>query len=136
MTPIPVTRITEDTPDSELIRLLRHRTPFRNSRGTFRGTRVTPLQASHLWFADPVVKHLTKEARLALMLDEPDYVVWSRDVPIAWHSTTRGIDHRKDQSNWRWVVASVAVWPDYATQRRFNRMVVIVDVLNQQPKRR
>lgn len=125
-------RITETTSDTEFKRLLRHRIPFTNSLRTYRGLPLTREQAEALAGHAALRDRLSADSVLAFSLDVPDYVVFSRNTPIAWHSTTRGIDHRKDQSNWRWVTPRVEVWEDRATQRRFNRMVVITDGLNRE----
>lgn len=127
-----VARITENTPDSELRRLMRHGVPFRNSRGTFLGIKMTPDDVAQVTEHPEVISVLTNAALLALTLDAPDYMVWSGKAPLAWRSTTRGIDHRKDQSHWKWVTSQLRVWPDYPTQRRFNRMVGIVNALNRE----
>lgn len=127
-------RITESTTNTELARLIRHRIPFTNSLRTFRGLPLTREQADELARHPALRDRLSADSLLAFSLDVPNYVVFSRNTPIAWHSTTRGIEHRKDQSNWRWVTPRVTVWEDAATQRRFNRMVVITDGLNREHK--
>lgn len=131
MTPFPVTRIKEDTPHEEMRRLIRARMPFRNSRGTFRAVRVTPLDVYRLGNHPAIRAILTPDSCLAFLLDEPDYVVWSGKAPLVWHSTTRGIKHRKDQSSWTWVQPKLRIWPDRQTEKRYNRMVGIVNDLNE-----
>lgn len=131
MTPIPTKRITEEVPPEELRRLIRTRTPFRNLRGTFRGIRMTPEEVSRVGHHPDIREILTPDCHLALILDEPDYVVWSGKAPIAWHSTTRGIAHRTDVSSWTYVLALLRLWPDRQTQKRYNRMVGVIHDLNE-----
>lgn len=132
-TPPPVARIREDTSHEEMRRLMRGRTPFRNTRGTFRAARITPADLYRLWNHPDIRAILSEDSCLAFLLDEPDYVVFSGKAPLVWHSTTRGIKHRKDESSWTWVQPKLRIWPDRQTEKRYNRMVGIVNDLNERP---
>lgn len=123
MPPFPVERIREDTPDEDLRRLIRKRWPFRNTRGTFRAQRLTPLDVARVSVHPDVRAILTADSVVALMMDEPDYVVWSGKAPLVWHSTIR-----KENV---WVQSKLQIWPDRQTERRYNRLVGIVNELNE-----
>lgn len=129
MPPQDIARIREDVPADELRRLVRSRWPFRNSRGSFRGIRITPMDAARVANHESVREVLTPDAALALLLDEPDYIVFSLNAPLCWHSRTRGIQHRsKNRGNEtrEWVISELRLWPDKQTEKRYNRMVGIV----------
>jgi hypothetical protein len=103
---------------------------FHNRVQTFRGTALDAIESEVMVLIPDTVRYLTEESALAFAMDQPDYVVWSANTPIAWHSTTRGIDHRTDKCSWEWTMAKVMVWQNPQTIRRFNRLVPIVRQLN------
>jgi hypothetical protein len=97
-----VVYLTRRAPLEDYIDVVRDRLPFTNSTGTFHGKPITPLDAVRLRaYGDTATA-------LALLMDEPDYVIFTdQGRPIAWHSTTRGIDSRAIPPNperWEWVI--------------------------------
>lgn len=100
--PPPLT-LTRRTPLDDYVDVVRERMAFRNSNRSFVGTSVTPLECARLSTA----RRLDDATRFALMMDEPDYVIFSNDIPVAWHSTVRGIDSKALPPNperWEWVI--------------------------------
>lgn len=76
--------------------------------------------------------YLTIDGQLAWLVDYPDYVITYNMVPLAWHSTVRGIKHRSDKSSHEWVLAELqppvvykAVW-----RKHHDRCKHIVNELN------
>jgi hypothetical protein len=127
-------RVTQAVTVPELCALVGRRAPFRNGPATFRAMRLTPYEAERL-AASPLLRVLLSEqSSLALAMDEPDYMVWSGKAPLCWHSTTRGIEHRKDESSWEWVMATLSDEGDEELgrygPRRYNRMARVIDELN------
>lgn len=67
----------------KLADLLDHRTPFKNSNGTFRGA----TEAADGWYATGRLPQEYRESFLAV-LPLIDYVIYSYGTPIAWHTPT------------------------------------------------
>jgi hypothetical protein len=102
--------MTFSTPIDELVELVKERETIRNSTCSFIGRPVSKLESMKIL----QVTHsdaLTVESRFALMMDEPDYIISYMDIPVAWHSTVRGIDSNALPPNpekWEWVMGVLA----------------------------
>lgn len=99
------------SPIEDYIDVVRDHKAFRNSNRSFCGAPCSPLESLRL-FQAVRRRSITGEGNdgglaLSILLDEPDYVIYSNDRPIAWHSTTRGIDSKALPPNperWEWVI--------------------------------
>lgn len=60
---------------------------WKNSTATFRGGPVSPLMSMTATSSPP--GEWPEDYKMAFLLDNPDYIVWSGEVPILWHSTVR-----------------------------------------------
>lgn len=121
-------QIGRRSPIGDYIDVVRERGAFRNASRTFYGESVTPLEvarASSNVRARSIVQGISDEIGFAIIMDEPDYIIYSNDRPIAWHSTVRGIDSRALPPNperWEWVIASPS--PYYKFHHRIAHTVV------------
>lgn len=130
-------QIWKTTPIWDIKRLVERRKWFSNASKTFRGTSLTPKQSVALQAHSGTRADMPNEAWLAMVLDNPDYVIWVYNLPVAWHSTTRGIKHRKDVSNHEWVFAvkDDSEWRDFNAYARkhVEKVREIIERINDRP---
>lgn len=89
---------------SSYVNACRERFPFRNTNRSLEGRKTTPLDTARIC----TDRRQSAEVTLAVLWDEPDYVIFSNDHAVAWHSTTRGIRSRALPPNpeaHEWVLA-------------------------------
>ena len=112
------------------IKAARGRTPFRNSNGTFVGIAPTDLVRAGL---SKAIRG-DNESLIAYILDDPDYIIMSNGVPMAWHSPNRGIESKAKGPNpehHTWVIRRFN--PDEKIRlAHYNTTVSIVKALNRE----
>lgn len=129
----PIRLILDKDQTETYVTTCRNMEDWSNSRRTLTGKKVSPLQRAS-YEVPSALAPLTVDSRLAYMTDDPDYVVAYRGTPIMWHSTVRGIRHRRDVTAWEWVIAELTSGtPEYRNQawnRHVERMHNVRDILN------
>lgn len=123
------TLIGRRSPIEDYIETVREHRAFRNANRSFYGESVTLLESAR---ASILASRFMPNGKddgvgFAILMDEPDYIIYSNDRPIAWHSTTRGIDSKALPPNperWEWVVAPNAETMFYKAHHRIAHTIV------------